>query len=87
MTTHLFDQDFPPEERLPLRMDAVLWETQPGTARMTVNAILTGDPLTDNSYVQDGYRFHDVMHLRALVDTPALADCVGCFTNNVVNVR
>lgn len=63
MTTHLFNQDFPPEKRLPLRMDAVLWETQPGTARMTVNAILTGDPLTDNRYVQDGYRFHHVMHL------------------------
>ena len=25
--------------------------------------------------------------LRALVDTPALADCVGCLANNVVNVR
>ena len=24
---------------------------------------------------------------RALVDTPALADCVGCLANNVVNVR
>ena len=59
----MFDQNFPPEERLPLRMDVALWETQPGTARMTVNAILTGDPLTDNSYVEDGYRFHDVMHL------------------------
>ena len=25
--------------------------------------------------------------LRALVDIPALADCVGCLANNVVNVR
>ena len=63
MTTHLFDRDSPGEERLPLQMDAVLWEPQPGTVRMTVNAVLTGDPLTDNTYVQDGYRFHDVIHL------------------------
>jgi hypothetical protein len=30
---------------------------------MYMNGSQLGDPLTDNSYSDDGYRFHDVMHL------------------------
>ena len=50
-------------EGFPAIMDAVLWEPAPGTCSMTINGIPTGDPLSDNNYTDDGYRFHDVFHL------------------------
>ena len=30
---------------------------------MDVDGVRTGNPLRDNNYVDDGYRFHDVFHL------------------------
>src|SRR5207247_117834 len=30
---------------------------------LTMNGIQIGDRLTDNTYTEDGYRFHDVFHL------------------------
>ena len=53
----------PAVRQFPRHMSAVLWEPTPGTARMTINSRLTGDPLTDNHQTDDGYRFHDVFHL------------------------
>ena len=35
----------------------------PRSVTMTVNGARVGDPLTDNNYRDDGYRFHDVFHL------------------------
>jgi hypothetical protein len=35
-----------------------------------LNGGTTGDPLTDNAYGEDGYRYHDVIHL-------AFAACLG----------
>ena len=66
---HLFDQDFPEGEQFPRQMTMLLTENinpdavDPRSVTMTVNGARVGDPLTDNNYRDDGYRFHDVFHL------------------------
>ena len=54
-------------------MEVVL-RAEPGpfgeVVRMTVNGVRTGDPLTDNSWSETGYRWHDTLHL-------AHAVCLG----------
>lgn len=37
-------------------------EAEKGRVETFVNGKKVGDSLTDNSYVEDGYRFHDVIH-------------------------
>ena len=59
----LFDDDFPPKERLPRHMDVSIGEEDSGRIAMFINGVRTGDPLKDNRYQDDGYRFHDVFHL------------------------
>ena len=58
----LFDEDFPPSERLPRQMDISI-EEESGIAITTIDGAKYGDPLTDNRYEGDGYRFHDICHL------------------------
>ena len=57
-----FDEDFPPSERLPRQMDISI-EEESGIAITTIDGAKYGDPLTDNRYEDDGYRFHDICHL------------------------
>ena len=61
-TRKQFDNDFPPSERLPKQMDIVI-EEDSGIAITTIDGAKYGDPLTDNRYEDDGYRFHDICHL------------------------
>jgi len=61
------DERFPEDERLP-RQTSVTFREEPVDGRMKVrlygpDAAPLGDPLTDNAYDDDGYRFHDVFHL------------------------
>ena len=58
----LFDEDFPSSERLPRQMDISI-EEESGIAITTIDGAKYGDPLTDNRYEDDGYRFHDICHL------------------------
>ncbi|WP_219471905.1 hypothetical protein [Nonomuraea rhizosphaerae] len=74
-STPLFDDDFPPGEQLPRRIEAVFLPRTSvyGTAvRMVVNGFHVGDPLTDNAWEEEeiGYRWHDALHL-------AHAVCLG----------
>ena len=77
----------------------LLWKARPGGRAYTsktcswsgeiVNKLggaryITGQ---DGITVERGINGARGAFLRALVDTPALADCVGCLANNVVNVR
>ena len=61
-----FDAAFPRDERFPRQLVADFrpWMDE-GTqqTRVFVNGVQMGDPLTDNAYLPDGYRFHDVFHL------------------------
>src|SRR5437867_2596781 len=61
-----FDAEFPASEQLPRLLSVRVCEAGAGgKAQMQVypDGKLIGDTLTDNAYADDGYRFHDVMHL------------------------
>ena len=58
----LFDEVFPPSEQLPRQMDILIREDS-GISITTIDGANFGDPLRDNRYEDDGYRFHDVCHL------------------------
>ena len=60
--TRLFDEDFPLSEHLPRQMDIAI-EEESGIAITTIDGAKYGNPLTDNRYDDDGYRFHDICHL------------------------
>lgn len=59
----LFDEDYAENERFPRKMDIFIRPDGHGRTVTTVNGNAFGDPLTDNHYADDGYRFHDVFHL------------------------
>lgn len=64
----LYDEGLPVQQQLPRRfMYRFEQEEVAGTIRVRMldasSGIPTGDPLRDNTYENDGYRFHDVMHL------------------------
>lgn len=63
----VFDAEFPASERLPRKVVIRVYEDPlQKVARMEMEGsqcIIVGDKLTDNSYENDGYRFHDVFHL------------------------
>ena len=58
-----YDQNYPEEERLPRSFQVSFVSISPRHARMYYQGRPLGDDLTDNAYEEDGYRFHDVMHL------------------------
>lgn len=62
-----FDDPYPPAERLPREgtFEFVTSVSDAGrpTVRVRHDGRWMGDPITDNSHVDDGYRFHDVFHL------------------------
>ena len=58
------------EQQLPRLINAVFTDDGHGRATLTLNGQPAGHQLTDNSYVDDGYRFHDALHL-------AFAACTG----------
>lgn len=61
-----YDDKFPENERLPLNMRVEFREKNiDGTVRLDIkcNGLPFGDSLTDNSHIDDGYRYHDVFHV------------------------
>ena len=71
----LYDEDLPTKQQLPRQFEYAFEDrTIDGTVKLILVDRLSGDPtgnpLTDNAYDDDGYRFHDVIHL-------ALAACLG----------
>jgi NTP pyrophosphatase (non-canonical NTP hydrolase) len=61
--TPLHDRGRPKEEQLPRKFEVAFVTIRKGLARMYLNGKQLGDDLTDNAYDNDGYRYHDVMHL------------------------
>lgn len=61
--SNLLDDEFPPSERLPRRLNVRISVDASGMAVMNVGRQQLGARLTDNRYEDDGYRFHDVFHL------------------------
>ena len=61
--TPLPDEGRPAGEQLPRRFEISFVTVGPGRSRMYMDGRRLGDDLTDNASREDGYRFHDVMHL------------------------
>jgi len=66
--TPLYDSEAVELEKLPRRFKVKFVEGQrigdgTHTATMLMNGVVVGDTLTDNSRHNDGYRFHDALHL------------------------
>ena len=62
----LYDSHYPENERLPANIRAVFKDVISGGVKkleITVNDQIFGDPLTDNSHIDDGYRYHDAFHV------------------------
>jgi NTP pyrophosphatase (non-canonical NTP hydrolase) len=60
-----FDDDYPVNERLPRYFEVKISDTvehESVKMRAFMNGKQIGDPLTDNAYSSDGYRFHDIFH-------------------------
>ena len=57
------DEDYPMKERFPRKMVVNINEDGSNHVIMTIDSVQIGDPLKDNRYEDDGYRFHDVFHL------------------------
>jgi NTP pyrophosphatase (non-canonical NTP hydrolase) len=65
LPTELHDRkvDTPPGQVFPLKFDITFVETRRGRLQMFYQGRSLGDELDDNSELDDGYRFHDVLHL------------------------
>lgn len=61
--TPLHDADRITQEQFPRAFDVAFIRIGPKKSRMYFNGKPLGDDLTDNAYDDDGYRFHDVIHL------------------------
>ena len=68
-----YDKDFPVEEKFPDEFEVEFIpyiEKDKNLVKIVDkrNGELIGDPLTDNNYEDDGYRFHDIFHFGYLAN-------------------
>ena len=61
--TALHDGERPQKQQLPRSFEVKFLTVGKGRSRMYLDGRQLGDDLTDNYYEDDGYRFHDVLHL------------------------
>ena len=61
--TPLHDEGRDPNEQFPRLFDVAFVSVGPGKSRMYFQGRRLGNDLTDNANEDDGYRFHDVLHL------------------------
>ena len=63
---YIFDRNFPEKERLPRQFEVEIVEeaNENNSVKMKafIDGVQIGNDLTDNSYSDDGYRFHDIFH-------------------------
>jgi hypothetical protein len=84
----LFDQAFPECEQLPRSFRVSFYEVDRDGEPVVVlemDGEQVGDPLTDNSYRDDGYRYHDVFHFAnaaILGWSPMTRKLFGCKRNS-----
>lgn len=61
--TKLHDVECHSSEQFPRYFEIAFITVSQGRSRMYLDGQQLGDDLTDNAYSDDGYRYHDVMHL------------------------
>ncbi|QDT66478.1 nucleoside triphosphate pyrophosphohydrolase family protein [Calycomorphotria hydatis] len=68
---HRYDTGFPSDQKLPreIRVEFCVDVNQDGQKQLKLisGGRQLGDPLTDNSHFDDGYRYHDVFHLTNMI--------------------
>ncbi len=82
----LYDLDYDEVEQIPRKFcvkfdDSGISDAGFNKVRISVEGIEIGDPLTDNSFGDDGYRYHDCFHLAyaaILGWSPVLRRMKGC---------
>lgn len=82
---HLFDEGYPDGERFPTQFTAEIGPVvgDDGLERtgLLIDGRVVGDALRDNAYEDDGFRFHDVLHLSHLAMlgwSPAMRRLLKC---------
>lgn len=78
---HLFDANERHSERIPRHFTIEFQVDSKGRVRLLRDGKRVGDPLTDNNYLDDGYRFHDVFHFSyaaVLGWSPVTRKLLGC---------
>lgn len=91
-TRHRYDAAYKATEQLPLQMRVDFMEEQTSEGkklRLRYNGNVIGDPLTDNSHIDDGYRYHDVFHIGCgilLGWSPVMRRILHCKRKSVPNV-
>jgi NTP pyrophosphatase (non-canonical NTP hydrolase) len=89
---HRYDSAYKEAEQLPLQMrvDFMEEKTSEGKKlRLRYNGEIIGDPLTDNSHIDDGYRYHDVFHIGCAILlgwSPVMRRILHCKRKSVPNV-
>lgn len=58
-----YDSEFDEKEQLPREFEITFKKNISGKIQMYYDNKPLGDPLTDNAYNDDGYRYHDAIHL------------------------
>ncbi|RYE62212.1 MAG: hypothetical protein EOO82_00025 [Oxalobacteraceae bacterium] len=61
--TPLHDDEYDASEQLPRQFKIAVVSIGEKQSRMYLNGRRLGDDLTDNAHDEDGYRFHDMMHI------------------------
>jgi hypothetical protein len=61
--TRLHDEGRDPSQQFPRLFEVAFVSVGPGKSRMYFQGRPLGNDLTDNANEEDGYRFHDVLHL------------------------
>ena len=56
------DSNFPDQERIPRQFTISFVDDGKGYVRNYWDGHQIGHPLSDNNYIDDGYRYHDVLH-------------------------
>jgi NTP pyrophosphatase (non-canonical NTP hydrolase) len=87
-----YDAAFPEAERLPHAMRVDFMEQTTATGQrlfLRYNGSGLGDSLSDNSHVDDGYRYHDVFHLGCCIVlgwSPIMRRLLKCKRKSVAGV-
>jgi NTP pyrophosphatase (non-canonical NTP hydrolase) len=89
---HRYDSAYKDTEQLPfsMRVDFMEEVTSEGKKlRLRYKGEMIGDPLTDNSHIDDGYRYHDVFHIGCALFlgwSPVMRRILHCKRKSVPNV-
>jgi len=87
-----FDSSFPTNEQLPAQVRIDIIEESVGAekqVRLRYQGEFVGNELTDNSYIDDGYRYHDVFHIGCAILlgwSPVMRRILKCKRKSVPNV-